>query len=333
MQAYGHTMDFTKMVHLLRASWDAPSTAPPNLRTYNAAITACCRAGHLGRSLRLLHEMVGFSLLLVGPVLQVASVCTKKDSLLVEHLQCCPECMNPPTEQGSCDAQQEGSGPTNVRVHVATVGCWYTRCLLLCFLPFMQGRRANPGGLQMGLNPLRSFFFRLLTGPQRAVTLSQPKTPEGVWVAFPEGVIVMDLNQTDMLLQRALGIAPNLHTYTSLISGCGFARDPYTAYDLVRPSALPVLCPTGSDFFLSSQCEAVSQTVLRCVSPALSRVACCPPGVCTALQAFHSADTTCCLVRGQLAQLLWRPTCCIPQPKWACEGPDRIKSSSLPLVF
>ncbi|KAL3161476.1 hypothetical protein ABBQ32_010357 [Trebouxia sp. C0010 RCD-2024] len=57
VQAYGHTMDFTKMVHLLRASWDAPSTAPPNLRTYNAAITACCRAGHLGRSLRLLHEM------------------------------------------------------------------------------------------------------------------------------------------------------------------------------------------------------------------------------------------------------------------------------------
>lgn len=60
MQAYGHTMDFTKMVHLLRASWDAPKTAHPNLLTYNAAISVCCRVGQLGRGMRLLHEMVGF---------------------------------------------------------------------------------------------------------------------------------------------------------------------------------------------------------------------------------------------------------------------------------
>ena len=61
MQAYGHTMDFTRMVHLLRASWDAPNTVHPNLLTYNAAISVCCRVGHLGRGMRLLHEMVGFS--------------------------------------------------------------------------------------------------------------------------------------------------------------------------------------------------------------------------------------------------------------------------------
>ena len=36
-----------------------------------------------------------------------------------------------------------------------------------------------------------------------------------------------------MLLQRAQGITPDLHTYTSLLSGCGFARDPTTAHDLV----------------------------------------------------------------------------------------------------
>ena len=59
MQAYGHTMDFTRMVHLLRASWDVPDTARPNLLTYNAAIGVCCRVGHLGRGMRLLHDMVG----------------------------------------------------------------------------------------------------------------------------------------------------------------------------------------------------------------------------------------------------------------------------------
>ena len=36
-----------------------------------------------------------------------------------------------------------------------------------------------------------------------------------------------------MLLQRAQAITPDLHTYTSLLSGCGFARDPSTAHDLV----------------------------------------------------------------------------------------------------
>ena len=58
VQAYGHTMDFTRMVHLLRASWSAPNSAQPNVLTYNAAIAACCRVGHLGRALRLLNEMV-----------------------------------------------------------------------------------------------------------------------------------------------------------------------------------------------------------------------------------------------------------------------------------
>ncbi len=58
VQAYGHTMDFTRMVHLLRASWSAPSSAKPNLLTYNAAISVCSRVGQLGRAIRLLHEMV-----------------------------------------------------------------------------------------------------------------------------------------------------------------------------------------------------------------------------------------------------------------------------------
>lgn len=57
VQAYGHTMDFTRMVHLLRASWSAPSSAKPNLLTYNAAISVCSRVGQLGRAIRLLHEM------------------------------------------------------------------------------------------------------------------------------------------------------------------------------------------------------------------------------------------------------------------------------------
>ncbi len=58
VQAYGHTMDFTRMVHLLRASWSAPSSAKPNLLTYNAAISVCSRVGQLGRAIRLLNEMV-----------------------------------------------------------------------------------------------------------------------------------------------------------------------------------------------------------------------------------------------------------------------------------
>ncbi|DBA79649.1 TPA: hypothetical protein ACH3X1_008327 [Trebouxia sp. C0004] len=57
VQAYGHTMDFTRMVHLLRASWSAPSSAKPNLLTYNAAISVCSKVGQLGRAIRLLHEM------------------------------------------------------------------------------------------------------------------------------------------------------------------------------------------------------------------------------------------------------------------------------------
>ena len=58
LQAYGHTMDFTRLVLLLRASWDAPEASQPNLVTYNAAISACCRVGQSGRAMRLLHEMV-----------------------------------------------------------------------------------------------------------------------------------------------------------------------------------------------------------------------------------------------------------------------------------
>ncbi|KAA6420539.1 MAG: hypothetical protein FRX49_09700 [Trebouxia sp. A1-2] len=57
VQAYGHTMDFTRMIHLLRASWNAPNSAKPNLLTYNAAISVCSRVGQLGRAIRLLHEM------------------------------------------------------------------------------------------------------------------------------------------------------------------------------------------------------------------------------------------------------------------------------------
>ena len=58
LQAYGHTFDFSKMVHLLRASWTTPNAIKPNLLTYNAAISACCRVGNVGRASRLLHEMV-----------------------------------------------------------------------------------------------------------------------------------------------------------------------------------------------------------------------------------------------------------------------------------
>lgn len=55
------------------------------------------------------------------------------------------------------------------------------------------------------------------------------------------------------LLQRAQGIMPDLHTYTSLLSGCGFARDPSTAHDLVSfctslmfsADALPVVCASN----------------------------------------------------------------------------------------
>ena len=51
-------MDFTRMVHLLRASWSTPKSAKPNLLTCNAAISVCSRVGHLGRAVRLLNEMV-----------------------------------------------------------------------------------------------------------------------------------------------------------------------------------------------------------------------------------------------------------------------------------
>jgi len=35
-------------------------------------------------------------------------------------------------------------------------------------------------------------------------------------------------------MQRATGIAPDVRTYTSLISACGFSREPRTAMQLVR---------------------------------------------------------------------------------------------------
>ena len=35
-------------------------------------------------------------------------------------------------------------------------------------------------------------------------------------------------------MQRAAGIAPDVRTYTSLISACGFSREPRTAMQLVR---------------------------------------------------------------------------------------------------
>lgn len=58
IQAYGHLMEFTHMMHLLRAAASGTGPAQPNLRTYNAAISALCRVGHLSRALRLEHEMV-----------------------------------------------------------------------------------------------------------------------------------------------------------------------------------------------------------------------------------------------------------------------------------
>jgi len=35
-------------------------------------------------------------------------------------------------------------------------------------------------------------------------------------------------------VQRAAGIAPDVRTYTSLISACGFSREPRMAMQLVR---------------------------------------------------------------------------------------------------
>jgi len=35
-------------------------------------------------------------------------------------------------------------------------------------------------------------------------------------------------------MQRAAGIAPDVRTYTSLISACGFSREPRMAMQLVR---------------------------------------------------------------------------------------------------
>ena len=61
VQAYGHLMEFTHMMLLLRSSFSTSSSVKPNLRTYNAAISALCKVGHLTRALRLQHEMVSLS--------------------------------------------------------------------------------------------------------------------------------------------------------------------------------------------------------------------------------------------------------------------------------
>ncbi len=37
-------------------------------------------------------------------------------------------------------------------------------------------------------------------------------------------------------MQRAAGIAPDVRTYTSLISACGFSREPRMAMQLVKVS-------------------------------------------------------------------------------------------------
>ena len=65
------------MMHLLRAASTGHGPAQPNLRTYNAAISALCRVGHLTRALRLEHEMVS--------IMKVA-----KD--VQPHLQSCQQC-------------------------------------------------------------------------------------------------------------------------------------------------------------------------------------------------------------------------------------------------
>lgn len=62
------------MMHLLRAASSGSHAAKPSLRTYNAAISALCRVGHLSRALRLEHEMVSFYLQLFSPCnLQLSS--------------------------------------------------------------------------------------------------------------------------------------------------------------------------------------------------------------------------------------------------------------------
>ena len=65
------------MMHLLRAASTGHGPAQPNLRTYNAAISALCRVGHLTRALRLEHEMV--SIVTLAKVVQL-------------HLQSCRQC-------------------------------------------------------------------------------------------------------------------------------------------------------------------------------------------------------------------------------------------------
>ena len=49
----------------------------------------------------------------------------------------------------------------------------------------------------------------------------------------PELYCCFAYDAASALLQRARGMLPDVHTYTSLISGCGFARDPATARELV----------------------------------------------------------------------------------------------------
>lgn len=67
-------MEFTHMMHLLRAAASGTGPARPNLRTYNAAISALCRVGHLSRALRLEHEMVSLMKVLCTLLVSLGSV-------------------------------------------------------------------------------------------------------------------------------------------------------------------------------------------------------------------------------------------------------------------
>ena len=64
-------------------------------------------------------------------------------------------------------------------------------------------------------------------------------------------------------MQRAAGIAPDVRTYTSLISSCGFSRDPRMAMQLVRvllegmQISLYVFCPFSKGF-LPFSCQLLS---------------------------------------------------------------------------
>lgn len=81
--------------------------------------------------------------------------------------------------------------------------------------------------------------------------------------------VTMPNKQMPFLLQRAQGITPDLRTYTSLLSGCGFARDPSTAHDLVifctsltsHADTLPLVCARSQSANNPRQCWSKQSVV------------------------------------------------------------------------